>query len=73
MHSEDPRQAEEPDRDEKTPICGMTRSQRRPRDEDRDEQGDDRDVRRDDEVLDRYEERRVALRVGEQHRENDGR
>ena len=51
----------------------MAGAERGARDEDRDEQRDDRDVRRDHEVLDRDEDRRVALRIGEQRGEDGGR
>ena len=70
---EDPRHAQEPDRDEQAPVREVSRVEGGARHEDRDEKGDDRDVRGDHEVLDRYEDRRVALRIAEQRRENDGR
>ena len=71
MDHEDPGQAEEPDGDEKAAV--VARLQSGARDEDRNEQRHDRDVRRDHEVLDRYEQRRVPLGVGEQQREDESR
>ena len=64
MHGEDAGHAEEPDRDQEAWV--MTGSQRGTGHEDRDEQRDDRDIRRDHEVLDRYEGELIALRIREQ-------
>ena len=71
MDHEDAGHAEEPDGDQEAPV--VAGSQRGACDEDRDEQRDDRDVRRDHEVLDRNEKRRVARGIGEQHREDERR
>jgi len=71
MDREDPRHAEESGRDEQASV--VAGAERGARDEDRDEQRDDGDIRRDHEVLDRNEHRGIALRIGEQGGEDDRR